>query len=67
MAWKDLDKGYNCGSDLVAIQLCSRDLWWFKVPGVPLGQIRDSISRVSGICAIWMPPPWQAAENTIGE
>jgi hypothetical protein len=24
--WKDLDEGYNFGSDLVAIQLCSREL-----------------------------------------
>jgi hypothetical protein len=24
--WKDLDKGYNFGSDLVAIGLCSREL-----------------------------------------
>ncbi len=24
--WKDLDKGYNFGSDLVAIRLCSREL-----------------------------------------
>jgi hypothetical protein len=52
--WKDLDKGYNFGSDLVAIQLCSRELWRFKVPGVPPGQFRDSISGVPGICAIWM-------------
>jgi hypothetical protein len=63
--WKDLDKGYNFGSDLAAIQLCSRELWWFKVSGVLPGQIRDSISGVLGICAIWMPPPWRAAENTI--
>jgi len=52
--WKDLDEGYNFGSDLVAIQLCSRDLWRFKVPGVPPGQFRDSISGVPGICAIRM-------------
>ncbi len=52
--WKDLDEGYNFGSDLVAIQLCSRELWRFKVPGVP------------GICAIWMWSPRRAAENTIG-
>jgi hypothetical protein len=64
--WKELDEGYNFGSDLVAIQLCSRELWQFKVPGVPLGQNRESISGVPGICAIWMPPPWRAAENTIG-
>ncbi len=64
--WKDLDEGYNFGLDLVAIQLCSRESWRFKVLGVPPGQNRDSISGVPGICAIWMPPPWRAAENTIG-
>jgi len=37
--WKDLDEGYNFGSDRVAIQLCSRELWRFKVPGVPPGTI----------------------------
>jgi len=52
--WKDLDENYNFGLDLVAIQLCSRELWWFKVPGVPPGQFRDSISGVPGICAIRM-------------
>jgi hypothetical protein len=40
--WKDLDEGYNFGSDLVAIQLRSRELWQFKVPGVPPGQFRDN-------------------------
>jgi hypothetical protein len=64
--WKDFDKGYNFGLDLVAIQLCSRELWRFKVPIVAPGQIWDSISGVPGICAIWMPPPWRVAENTIG-
>jgi hypothetical protein len=64
--WKDLDEGYNFGLDLVAIQLCSRELLRFKVPIVPPGQFLDSISGVLGICAIWMPPPWRAAENTIG-
>jgi hypothetical protein len=64
--WKDLDEGYNFDSDLVAIQLCSRELWRFKVPGVPPGQFRDSISGVPGICAIRMPPPRRAAEYTIG-
>jgi hypothetical protein len=64
--WKDLDEGYTFGLDLVAVQLCSRELWRFKVPRVPSGQNRDSISGVSGICAIWMPPLWRAAENTIG-
>jgi hypothetical protein len=51
---KDLDEGYNFGLDLVAIQLRSRELWRFKVPGVPPGQFRDSISGVPGIYAIWM-------------
>ncbi len=40
--WKDLDEGYNIGSDLVAIQLCSRELWPFKVLGVPPGRLRDN-------------------------
>jgi hypothetical protein len=52
--WKDLDEGYNFGLDLVAIQLCSRELWRFKVPGVTPGQFRDSISGVPRICAIRM-------------
>ncbi len=52
--WKDLDEGYKFGSDIVAIQLGSRELWRFKVPGVPPGQNRDSISGVPGICAIRM-------------
>ncbi len=64
--WKDLDEGYNFGSNLVAIQLCSRELSRFKVPGVPPGQFRDSISGVPGICAIWMWSPRRAAENSIG-
>jgi hypothetical protein len=50
----------------VAIQPRSRELWQFKVPGVPPGQFRGSISGVPGICAIWMPPPWRAVEYTIG-
>ncbi len=52
--WKDLDEGYNFGSDLVAIQLCSRELRQFKVSGVPPGRFRDYISGVPGICAIRM-------------
>jgi hypothetical protein len=52
--WKDLDKGYNFGSDLIVIRLCSRELWPFKVPKVMLGQFRDSISGLPRICAIWM-------------
>jgi hypothetical protein len=42
LRWKDLDEGYNFGSDLVAIQLRSWELWQFKVPGVPPGQFRDN-------------------------
>jgi hypothetical protein len=52
--WKDLDKGYNFGLDLVAIELCSRELWALKVLGVQPGQFRHSISGVPRICAIWM-------------
>jgi hypothetical protein len=47
--WKDLDEGYNFGSDLVAIQVCSRELWWFKVLGVPPGQFRDNFGTISGL------------------
>jgi hypothetical protein len=43
---KDLNEGYNFGLDLITIQLWSRELWQFKVPGVPPGQFRDSISGV---------------------
>jgi hypothetical protein len=64
--WKNLDKGYNFGSELVAIQLRSRELWQFKVPGVPPGQFRDSISGVPTKCAIRVPPPRSNAEYTIG-
>jgi hypothetical protein len=52
--WKDFDEGYNFGLNLIVIGLYSRELWLFKVLGVPLGQFRDSISRVPRICAIWM-------------
>jgi len=41
--WKDLDEGYNFGWDLVAIGLHNQELWPSKVPGVQLGQFRDSI------------------------
>jgi hypothetical protein len=52
--WKDLEKGYNFGLDLVAIRLWSQELWPFKVPGVPPRQFRDSISGVPTKRAIWM-------------
>jgi hypothetical protein len=40
--WKGLDAGYKFGSDLVAIRLCSRELWAPKVPGLHPGQFRDN-------------------------
>ncbi len=64
--WKDLNEGYNFGLNLVAIGLCSRELWPFKVSRVSPRQFRDSILGVPGICAISMQSPLRAAENTIG-
>jgi hypothetical protein len=40
--WKDLAEGYKFGSDLVAIRLCSRELWAPKVSGLHPGQFRDN-------------------------
>jgi hypothetical protein len=40
--WKDLDAGYKFGLDLVAIRLCSRELWAPKVPGLHPGQFLDN-------------------------
>jgi hypothetical protein len=40
--WKDLDEGYNFGSDLVAIECGSRELWAPKVLGLQSGQFRDN-------------------------
>jgi hypothetical protein len=48
--WKDLDEGF--GSNLNAIQLCSRELWRFKVPGVPPGQFRESREFVPFGCSL---------------
>jgi hypothetical protein len=48
--WENLDKGYNFGSDLVAIGICSRELWAPKVPGKKV---------------ILMQPPPRAVEYTI--
>jgi hypothetical protein len=45
---KELDEGYNFGSDLVAIRLCSRELWAPKVSGLHPGQFRDSNLGVLG-------------------
>jgi len=53
-SWKDLDEGYNFGSDLVAIKLYSRELWAPKVPGLQLGQFRDSNLGVPRKRVIWM-------------
>jgi hypothetical protein len=36
-SWKDLDEGYNFDSDLVAIRLCSQELWALKVLRLQLG------------------------------
>jgi len=51
--WKYLDEGYNFSSDLVAIRLCSRELWVPKVPGLQPGQFRDNF----GI------PTWESREK----
>ncbi len=64
-SWKALDESYNFGLDLVAIGLCSRELWAPKVPGLQPGQFRDSNSGVPRKRAIWMQPPWRAVECTI--
>jgi hypothetical protein len=40
--WKELDEGYNFGSELVAIRLCNRELWAPKVPGLHPGRFRDN-------------------------
>jgi hypothetical protein len=47
--WKDLDEGYNCGLDLVAIRLFIRELWALKVLGLQSGQFRDSFGTISGL------------------
>ncbi len=55
--WKDLDEGYKFGSDLVAIRLCSRELWAPKVPGLHPGQFRDNFGT----------PTWESWEKmTLG-
>jgi hypothetical protein len=51
--WKDIDKGYKFGSDLVAIRLCSRELWAPKVPGLQPGQFRDNFGT----------PTWESREK----
>jgi hypothetical protein len=51
--WKDLDEGYNFGSDLVAIRLYSLELWAFKVPGLQPRQFRDNFGT----------PTWESREK----
>jgi hypothetical protein len=67
--WKDLAEGYKFGSDLVAIRICSRELWAPKVPGLHLGQFRDSNPGVPGVpgksdIRAWVPR--RVTEYTIG-
>jgi hypothetical protein len=67
--WKDLDKGYKFGLNLVAIRLCSRELWAPKVPGLHPRQFRDSNPGVLGIrgksdIRAWVPR--SVTEYTIG-
>ncbi len=51
--WKDLNEGYNFGSDLVAIRLCSRELRAFKVLGLQPGQFQDNFGT----------PTWESREK----
>jgi hypothetical protein len=51
--WKDLDEGYKFDSDLVAIRLCSRELWAPKVPRFHPGQFRDNFGT----------PTWESQEK----
>ncbi len=51
--WKDLDEGYNFGLDLVAIKLCSRELWAPKVPGLHPRQFWDNFGT----------PTWESREK----
>jgi hypothetical protein len=51
--WKDLNKGYKFGSDLVAITPGSRELWAPKVPGLHPGQFRDNFGT----------PTWESREK----
>jgi hypothetical protein len=67
--WKDLAEGYKFGLDLVAIRVCSRELWAPKVPRLHPGQFRDSNPRVPGVpgktdIRAWVPR--SVTEYTIG-
>jgi hypothetical protein len=64
--WKDLNAGYKFGSNLVAIRICSRELWAPKVPGLRLGQFRDSNPGVPGKSDTRAWVPLRVAEYTIG-
>jgi hypothetical protein len=48
--WKDLGEGYKFGSNLVAIRLCSRELWAPKVPRLHPGQFRDNFGTPTWEC-----------------
>jgi len=50
---KNLDEGYKFDLDLVAIKLCSRELWAPKVPGLHPGQFRDNFET----------PTWESREK----
>jgi hypothetical protein len=52
-SWKDLGEGYKFGSDLVVIELRSRELWAPKVPGLHPGQFRDNFGT----------PTWEFREK----
>ncbi len=67
-SWKYIDEGYNFSSDLVAIGLCSRELWRFKVSRVPSGQFQDSISGVPNkMCHLDVASTASCREYYMGE
>jgi hypothetical protein len=51
--WKDDDEGYKFGLDLVAIKICSWELWAPKVPRLHSGQFRDNFGT----------PTWESREK----
>jgi len=52
-SWKDLEEGYNFGSDLVMTRLCSRELWALKVPRLQPGHFWDYFGT----------PTWESREK----
>jgi hypothetical protein len=50
---KDLNEGYKFDLDLVAIRLCSRELWAPEVSGLQPGQFRDNFGT----------PIWESREK----